>query len=46
MNTVGSILDAVERRYLQEADRLPTNLLLTATRPSTQGLVVKVNKRP
>ena len=35
VNTVGSILDAVERRYLQEADRLPANLLLRATRPST-----------
>jgi SAM-dependent methyltransferase len=34
VNAVGSILDVLERRYLQEADALPANLLLRATRPS------------
>jgi len=33
VNAVGSILDLVECRYLQHADRLPANLLLRATRP-------------
>jgi SAM-dependent methyltransferase len=34
VNAVGSVLDLVERRYLVDADQLPANLMLTATRPS------------
>jgi SAM-dependent methyltransferase len=33
-NVIGSMLDLIERRYLQSADQLPANLLLRATRPS------------
>jgi SAM-dependent methyltransferase len=36
VNGIGSALDHVERRYLATADRLPTNLLLTATKPPAQ----------
>jgi len=33
VNAVGSLLDLVERRYLANADQLPPNLLLKATKP-------------
>jgi SAM-dependent methyltransferase len=33
VNAVGSMLDLVEHRYLEHADRLPANLLVRATRP-------------
>jgi len=34
VNAVGSMLDLLERRYLQHAEQLPANLLLKAARPS------------
>jgi SAM-dependent methyltransferase len=37
VNAFGSLVDLVERRYLRDADRLPANLLIKATRPSSPG---------
>ena len=34
VNVFGSMLDIVERRYLRQADQLPANLLVKASRPS------------